>query len=150
MTQWHLLPDVADEYDLHRFIRAQAHAYEKTLDRLRKGTMDTSCMKFIFPRLANGYDFPGHYAITSLDEAKAYLSSPLLGGRYRECVGALLPLFAADVRAVFGETGARDLHASLTLFSAASPREFLLETMFEVWFDGTVDEGTIVEINRML
>lgn len=106
-------------------------------------------MKFIFPRLAMGDGLRGRYSITSLDEARAYLASPLLGGRYRECAGALLPLFATDVRVVFGEADTRDLHASLTLFSAASPREFLLETMFEVWFDGMVDESTMVEINRM-
>lgn len=148
MTHWHLRSDVADEYDLHRFIRAQAPVYEKVLGCLRRGTMDSSCMKFIFPRLAMGDGLPGRYSITSLDEATAYLSSPLLGGRYRECAAALLPLFAADVCDVFGEADARNLHASLTLFSAASPREFLLETMFEVWFDGTVDEGTMVEISR--
>ncbi|MGS1096415.1 DUF1810 domain-containing protein (plasmid) [Aquamicrobium terrae] len=140
---------MADEYDLRRFIRAQRPVYQKALGCLRKGTMEPTYMKFIFPRLAKGDGPPSRYSITSLDEARAYLSSPLLGGRYRECVGALLPLFAANVHAVFGEADARDLHASLTLFSAASPREFLLETMFEVWFDGTVDEGTMVELNRI-
>lgn len=149
MTHWHLRSEMADEHDLRRFVLAQAPVYEKTLGCLRRGTMESSCMKFIFPRLGTGHDLPGHYAITSLDEARAYLSFPLLGGRYRECVGALLPLFAADVRAVFGEANARDLHASLTLFSAAGPREFLLETMFEVWFGGTVDEGTAVAITCM-
>jgi uncharacterized protein (DUF1810 family) len=79
-------------------------------------------MKFIIPRLAMEDGLAGRYSITSFDEARAYLSSPLLGGRYRECVGALLPLFAADVRAIFGEADAKNLHASLTLFSAASPR----------------------------
>jgi uncharacterized protein (DUF1810 family) len=108
--------------------------------------MDLSCMKFIFPRLAMEDGLSGRYSITSFDEARAYLSFPLLGGRYRECVGALLPLFAADVRAIFGEADAKNLHASFTLFSATSPREFLLETMFEVWFDGPVDEDTIVAI----
>jgi uncharacterized protein (DUF1810 family) len=111
--------------------------------------MDSSCVKFIFPRLAMEDGLPGRYSITSFDEARAYLSFPLLGGRYRECAAALLPLFAADVCAIFGEADAKNLHASLTLFSAASPREFLLETMFEVWFDGTVDESTIVAISCM-
>jgi uncharacterized protein (DUF1810 family) len=35
------------------------------------------------------------------------------------------------------------LHASLTLFSEASSDEFLLETMFDVWFDGLLDEETM-------
>jgi uncharacterized protein (DUF1810 family) len=139
---------MTDEYDLQRFVLAQDPVYARALGCLRKGVMDLPCMQFIFPRLATA-DSLERYSIRSLDEARAYLSSPLLGGRYRECVGALLPLFATDVRAVFSEADARNLHASLTLFSAASPREFLLETMFEVWFDGRVDEDTAVEINRM-
>lgn len=140
---------MVDEYDLRRFIQAQAPVYERVLGCLRSGLMDSTCMRFIFPRLPLKDGLPDHYSITSLDEATAYLSLPLLGGRYRECVRTLLPLFATDVRAVFGEAQAKDLHASLTLFSAASPREFLLETMFEVWFEGTVDEDTVLAINRM-
>lgn len=137
-----------DEYDLARFVRAQAPVYDGVLKDLRRGVMAAPSMAFIFPRLACADDPCAHYAIASLDEARAYLSLSPLGGRYRECVNALLPLFAADVRAVFGEAGATDLHASLTLFSAASPREFLLETMFDVWFHGAVDERTAIEINR--
>lgn len=149
MTHWHRWSDMTDEYDLQRFIRAQDPVYERALGRLRRGVMDLPCMQFIFPRLATVDGFHERYSIRSLDEARAYLSSPLLGGRYRECAGALLSLFATDVRTVFSEADARNLHASLTLFSAASPREFLLETMFEVWFDGMVDEATVVEINRI-
>jgi len=81
------------------------------------------------------------YAITSLDEASAYLSHPLLGGRYRQCIGALEGLPDLSARAVFGDTGASHLHASLTLFSEASD-EFLLESIFYAWFDSLLDEDT--------
>ena len=53
--------------------------------------MCTPYMEFIFPRLASSASDGAlePYAIRSLDEANAYISSPLLGGRYRECIGTL-------------------------------------------------------------
>ena len=53
-----------------------------------------------------------------------------------------------SARTVFGDADARKLHASLTLFSEASDDEFLLETMFDVWFDGMLDEDTMTESAR--
>jgi uncharacterized protein (DUF1810 family) len=139
-----------DEYDLQRFVRAQDPVYEDAIDILRRGMMCTPYMEFIFPRLASatGGATLEPYAIRSLDEANAYLAFPPLGGRYRQCVGILQRLSDAGARAVFGDVDARKLHASLTLFSEASD-EFLLETMFDVWFDGLLDEATMNEI-RMI
>ncbi|MGE0004442.1 MAG: DUF1810 family protein [Parvibaculaceae bacterium] len=130
-----------DEYNLHRFIEAQEPVYDDAIRDLRRGRMCLGHVDFIFPRLAAGRNTPGPYAITSLDEAGAYLSFPILGGRYRECVGALQRLPDLSARAVFGEAGARRLHASLTLFSEASD-EFLFETMFYAWFDSRLDGDT--------
>jgi len=140
---------MSDEYNLRRFVRAQDPVYEDAIGILRRGMMCTPYMEFIFPRLASRRSdaAPEPYAIMSLDEANAYLSSPILGGRYRECVGTLQRLSDVSARAVFGDADARKLHASLTLFSEASGDEFLLETMFDVWFDGLLDEDTMNEIN---
>jgi uncharacterized protein (DUF1810 family) len=140
---------MTDEYDLQRFVRAQEPVYDDAIGILRQGMMCTPYMEFIFPRLVSGQSdaAPGPYAITSLDEANAYLSDPLLGGRYRECVGILQRLFDVSAPAVFGDADAKKLHASLTLFSEASGDEFLLETMFDVWFDGLLDEDTMNELN---
>jgi uncharacterized protein (DUF1810 family) len=140
-----------DEYNLQRFVGAQNPVYDDAIDILRRGMMCTPYMEFIFPRLASRRTdrAPEPYAITSLDEANAYLASPLLGGRYRECVGTLQRLYDQSARAVFGEVDAKKLHASLTLFSEASGDEFLLETMFDVWFDGLLDEDTMIELDLM-
>ncbi|RWM18549.1 DUF1810 domain-containing protein [Mesorhizobium sp.] len=141
-----------DEYNLQRFVHAQDPIYEDAIGILRGGMMCTPYMEFIFPRLSSGQSrgAPEPYAIASLDEANAYISSPLLGGRYRECVGSLQRLSNISARAVFGDDDAKKLHASLTLFSEASYDEFLLETMFDVWFDGLLDEDTMSQIRSML
>jgi uncharacterized protein (DUF1810 family) len=142
---------MSDEYDLQRFVSAQDPVYEDALNILRRGMMCTPYMEFIFPRLvsSHGNAVPEPYGILSLDEASAYLSSPILGGRYRECVGTLQRLYDVSPRAVFGNDDVRKLHASLTLFSEANSDEFLLETMFDVWFDGLLDEETMNGIRQM-
>lgn len=137
-----------DEYDLERFVQAQDRVYGKVIRMLRRGTMRASCMEFIFPRLSSGKS-PEPFAIRSLEEANAYICSPLLGGRYRECVRTLQGLIDINASSVFGDLDARKLHASLTLFSEASYDEFLLETMFDVWFDGLLDEDTMTRIRSM-
>jgi uncharacterized protein (DUF1810 family) len=135
-----MIMETNDSYDLLRFVTAQEAIYETAIQDLRRGTICPDHMDFIFPR----YGDPGSepYAIRSLDEASAYLASPLLGGRYRECIGTLQGLPDLSAKAVFGDTGARQFHASITLFSEASD-EFLLESMFYAWFDSLLDEDTI-------
>jgi uncharacterized protein (DUF1810 family) len=73
------------------------------------------------------------YAIESLDEAKAYLTHPLLGLRYRECVSALQELPNRDAEEVFGPVDALKLRSSLTLFALASG-ERLVEAALSEWF----------------
>ena len=40
-----------DEFDLHRFIKAQEPVYETVIQELRNGKMRPEHMDFIFPRL---------------------------------------------------------------------------------------------------
>lgn len=135
-----------DEYHLERFVAAQAAAYDDAIDILRRGAMCTPYMDFIFPRLGSE-DSDNIYALSSLDEARAYLDFAPLGGRYRECVETLFRLVQTSAREVFGDVDAAKLHASLTLFAEAS-NEVLLRSVLITWFDNMVDEDTIVRINR--
>lgn len=139
---------MTDAYNLQRFVSAQTPVYEDAIGMLRGGLMCTPYVDFIFPRLAAGQANLAQepYAISSLDEASAYLSSPILGGRYRECINALQWISNRSARTVFGDADAKKLHASLTLFSEATD-EFLLETMIDAWFDSLLDEDTIRELS---
>lgn len=140
---------MTDDYDLNRFIVAQAEAYDDAIDILRRGAMCTPYMDFIFPRLARGNDGEAGepYALASLDGARAYLDFQPIGNRYRECVETLFKLVRSSARDVFGDEDAQKLHASLTLFAEAS-NEVLLRSVLITWFDNLVDEDTIVRINQ--
>jgi|GEM_PF-1562508 uncharacterized protein (DUF1810 family) len=135
---------MSDEYNLYRFVSAQNAVYDDAIHSLRRGRMCPDYIDFIFPRLGARDSESGTkpYAIKSTDEASAYLAFPVLGGRYRECIGTLQRLAELNARAVFGETGAKQLHASLTLFSEASD-EFLFETILYAWFDSLLDDPTV-------
>ena len=90
-----------DPFDLARFAEAQADTYATALAEIRRGRKQGHWMWFIFPQLYR-------YGIRSLGEASAYLAHPLLGPRYRECVGALQDLDRADPVAVFNSFDARN------------------------------------------
>ena len=83
-----------------------------------------------------------HFAICSIDEARAYLDRPILGRRYVECVEALQDLPINDPVAVFGEIDATKLCSSLTLFEAARPQA-LLAAALDHWFGGERDAPTL-------
>jgi len=140
---------MTDEYNLQRFIDAQAPVYVDALSILRRGMMCSPYMDFIFPRLrvAEEQSPPRLFAIGSVDEASAYLASPILGGRYRECIGALQHLPELSAAAIFGDIDAGKLHASMTLFSEATD-EYLLETMMDVWFDSLLEPETMKGLGR--
>lgn len=140
---------MADEYNFQRFIDAQAQVYADALLILRRGMMCSPYMDFIFPRLGflDDKDPATRFAIGSVDEASAYLASPILGGRYRECIGALQHLPDLSARTVFGDVDARKLHASMTLFSEAAD-EYLLETVLDAWFDSMLEPETMKGLGR--
>lgn len=88
------MPAFEDLYDLERFVQAQEPVFAQVVSELRSGRKATHWMWFIFPQVA-GLGFSAmaqRYAISSLDEAQAYLAHPVLGTRLRQCVSILLEL----------------------------------------------------------
>jgi uncharacterized protein (DUF1810 family) len=102
-------------------------------------------MWFIFPQIAGLGHGPmsRHYAIRSLDEAKAYLEHPLLGPRLRQSADALLPWSGKrDATAILGPVDAMKLRSSLTLFAAAAPGDPLFDRALTSLFDSP-DSATL-------
>ena len=98
-----------DPYHLQRFVAAQdaGGTYDHAAAELRAGRKTSHWMWFIFPQIAGlGYSPASQmYAITSLEEARAYLAHPVLGARLIDCATILTGLGARRLRS--GGGGAR-------------------------------------------
>jgi uncharacterized protein (DUF1810 family) len=114
------MPD--DPHNLQRFVDAQRDTFAKALAEIRAGRKLSHWMWFVFPQAAGlGHsDMARHFAITGLDEARAYLQHAILGPRLREIVIAITATASGDsAEAILGGVDAMKLRSSLELFEAA-------------------------------
>lgn len=134
-----------DVHELERFVRAQAGGtYARALSELRDGRKQTHWMWFVFPQIAGlGQSATSRaYAISSLEEARAYLAHPLLGARISECADVLIRLERRSPRRIFGSVDAQKLRSSMTLFAAAALENPLFQQVLDSYFDGVRDGRT--------
>jgi uncharacterized protein (DUF1810 family) len=135
-----------DPHRLQRFVDAQDDdgTYEVALRELRDGRKRSHWMWFIFPQLAGLGQSPTsrRYAISSLEEARAYVEHPVLGPRLQECSRALLGRTGASARDIFGGIDAMKLRSSMTLFHRADPDNALYSEVLDRYFDGEHDSAT--------
>ena len=136
-----------DTYNLQRFVDAQngGNTYQRAADELRRGRKTSHWMWYVFPQLA-GLGFSAtsrHYAISSLDEARAYLDHPVLGPRLRECAGIVAQIQGRSALQVFGDPDDKKLQSSMTLFLHAAPDEPVFKQVLDQYFGGESDPRTI-------
>ncbi|MGC2372369.1 MAG: DUF1810 domain-containing protein [Solirubrobacteraceae bacterium] len=133
-----------DLYGLQRFEIAQSGMYRIAVSELRAGRKLSHWMWFIFPQIAGlgTSETSKTYAISSLEEAKAYLAHPVLGPRLVECARILTQLRGRIAREIFGCTDARKLCSSMTLFATAAPDNRLFQDVLDQYFDGVRDIHT--------
>ena len=135
-----------DPFDLQRFVSAQdaGGTYDRAAAELRSGRKTSHWMWFVFPQIAGlGYSPTSRtYAITSLEEARAYLAHPVLGPRLIECATILAGLPGRTAEQIFGELDAQKLHSSTTLFMHAAPGEPVFRQVLDQYVDGAPDPAT--------
>ncbi len=110
------------DQDLSRFVTAQRDIYPRVLAELHAGAKRSHWMWFIFPQIAGlGRSHMAQlYAISDLDEARAYLAHPVLGARLRESVAAVLEHAGMrTAETILGGIDSIKLRSSMTLFEAA-------------------------------
>ena len=137
--------NTSDLYDLHRFVQAQANAYERALLEVRQGRKRSHWMWYIFPQY-DGLGFSQtskRYAIKSVAEAKAYLSHPVLGPRLLECVEATLSVEGRSAYAIFGTPDDMKLQSCATLFAYVSPGGSVFDQLLDKFFQGERDKKTL-------
>jgi uncharacterized protein (DUF1810 family) len=143
-------PGASDPYDLERFVLAQnaGGTYDQVTEELRQGQKASHWMWFVFPQIEGlgRSETARKYAISSLEEAKAYLAHPVLGPRLIECAGIVAMLHDHTAQQIFGAVDAQKLHSSMTLFHEAAPDEPSFTQVLDGYFDGHRDEATTQRI----
>jgi uncharacterized protein (DUF1810 family) len=133
------------DYNLQRFVDAQAPVYSKVLAELRAGRKQSHWMWFIFPQVAGlgRSEMAQKYAIGSTDEAAAYLAHPVLGPRLRECAQLVAEIDDKPIEEIFGSPDDRKFQSSMTLFADVAPDEAVFQVNLDTYYDGQADAATL-------
>lgn len=133
------------DFDLQRFVEAQNPVYDQVMQELQAGRKRSHWMWYVFPQL----DGLGHsimaerYALSGIDEARAYLAHPVLGPRLEACVAALVQHSDKSAREILGSPDDLKLRSCLTLFSQAAPEHPLFQLGLLQFYGGVPDMRTL-------
>lgn len=136
------------QFDLQRFLDAQAKVYADVCEELHRGRKRSHWMWFIFPQIKGlGHSETARYfAIDSLAEAQAFLSHPVLGHRLRECSRFVLAIEGQSAEEIFGSPDNLKFHSSMTLFAAADPQDPAFKECLIKYFLGEPDPATLLQL----
>ncbi len=137
---------MADPFNLQRFVDAQDSVYARVTAELRDGRKRSHWMWFVFPQIQGLGHSPmaQKYAISSRQEAEAYLHHPVLGPRLRECTRLVLDVTGRSVHEIFGSPDDMKFRSSMTLFvSVAGEGDRLFDDALRKYFGGEPDRSTI-------
>lgn len=134
----------ADDFDLDRFVGAQAGAYEAALAELTAGRKQSHWMWFVFPQMRGlgRSQTAQFYGIGSRKEAVAYLAHALLGPRLREATRAVLLHRDSSAHAIFGSPDDLKFRSCMTLFARLDPQGPFRDAL-EAFYAGVEDEATV-------
>jgi uncharacterized protein (DUF1810 family) len=128
------------------------NTYTSAVEELRAGRKIGHWMWFVFPQIAGLGMSPmsERYAISSLEEARLYVSHPILGPRLEDCTRILTELSGRTAQDIFGSIDAMKLRSSMTLFARAAPEQTLFREVLDRYFGGVADEATEARVPRRL
>jgi uncharacterized protein (DUF1810 family) len=144
-VEWH-----EDQFDLHRFVDAQNRVFERVCGELRAGRKQTHWMWFIFPQLAGlgSSAMAARYALSSKQEAQAYLAHEILGPRLRQCTQLVNEIAGRSVHEIFGYPDDLKFHSSMTLFAAASETQVFNDAL-QKYFVGQAEIRTLQILDNL-
>ena len=101
-------------------------------------------MWFIFPQIKGlGQSQLAHkFAISSREEAKAYLEHPILGPRLIECTEFVNLIEGRTIEQIFGYPDDLKLRSCMTLFANVSDNQIFVDALSK-YFNGESDPSTL-------
>ena len=149
-TGGHSMEKATDPFNLNRFLIAQDRVYPRVIKELRLGHKTSHWMWFIFPQV-RGLGFSAmaqQYAISSLQEAKAYLDHAILGQRLRECTQLVLDTEGLTIRQILGSPDYLKFRSCMTLFLNAAADNELFAAALSKYCGGEPDHSTVEQLSR--
>ena len=140
-----------DPYYLQRFVDAQQPVFERGCRELRQGRKQSHWMWFVFPQLRGlgRSETAQKYAISSREEAAAYLAHPILGPRLRECSRIVAELEGLSAEDIFGYPDEMKFRSSMTLFAQATADNEIFQRSLQKYFQGEPDPGTLAALDSL-
>jgi len=102
-------------------------------------------MWFIFPQIKGlGHsDMATEFAISSREEAEAYLKHSVLGPRLRECSRLVIRVEGHSIEDIFGYPDNLKFWSSMTLFAQVTSENQIFKDALKKYFGGKFDRLTI-------
>ena len=134
-----------DPYNLQRFIEAQGPVIEEVKRELRAGRKRSHWMWFVFPQMEGlgRSQMAQRYAISSREEAEAYLAHSILGPRLRECTEIVNAVEGRSANDIFGSPDDLKFRSSMTLFERVADDSTPFRTALERYYDTEPDPKTL-------
>ena len=131
--------------DLTRFTAAHQRDFSAALREITNGRKESHWMWYIFPQMKGlGYSPTAqYYGVESLEEARAFLADPYLGGNLTAICQALLRLSSDNATEIFGRPDDMKLRSSMTLFSLAAGGDSVFDRVLDRFFGGRPDPRTL-------
>lgn len=137
-----------DPYNLARFVEAQNPVLEQVRAELHSGRKTSHWMWFIFPQIRGLGSSPTaqQFAISSREEAKAYLEHPVLGPRLLECTRLVSDIQGKSIEQILGYPDDLKFKSSMTLFAQIAKGDKIFLDALKKYFGGEFDALTINRI----
>lgn len=134
---------------MERFLKAQETDYSLALQEIKKRQKTLHWIWYIFPQLAElgRRDTAKYYGIKDLEEAREYISNPVLRDRLVEISEALLSVDDTAVN-ILGSTDAMKVRSCMTLFHEADPSIEVFVRVIDKFYGGKYDNRTLTILNR--
>jgi len=131
---------------MERFVKAHERFFNIALQEIHRGKKETHWMWFIFPQLKGfGHsEISNFYALRDLNEARIFLTHPVLGINLKKICNELLDIDNQPASDIFGYPDVLKFHSSLTLFSLAAQGETLFSQLLDKYFNAELDQKTLV------
>ena len=127
------------------FVEAQNPVIETVLEELRAGGKRTHWMWFVFPQHV-GLGRSGmakRFGLGSIEDTRAYLTDPILGGRLVACTETVLAHRTKSALSIFGTPDDLKFRSCMTLFAIAAPQQPIFQSALDEFFACEPDPLTV-------